>query len=110
MSLVEKITDYLRSAKAEMFKVSWPSRRDTIRYSALIIGLSVVVAVFFASLDYGFTRLFDATILSFTRSRASVNITPTQTAPITPTIPTTEPTQNGTVDLNQAKPIETPKK
>jgi len=107
MTLVEKISDYLRSSKAEMFKVSWPSRRDTLRYSALIIGISVIVAVFFASLDLGFTRLFDVTILSVAKTR-SLQVKPVEQNTVTPVAPTTQP--SGSVDLNQAKPIETPKK
>ena len=121
MTFIEKTVDYFRSAKAEMFKVSWPSRRDTFRYSALIIGISVVVAAFFASLDYGFTSLFDATVTRFAQSQPAaqtqapvtpvpINSVDVQTQPTEvqtqPAAPT--PTQN--INLQNAKPIETPNK
>ncbi|MDO8617874.1 MAG: preprotein translocase subunit SecE [Candidatus Uhrbacteria bacterium] len=50
------IVEYLKSSKAELEKVSWPSRQDTIRYSALVVVVSVVVAVFFAALDFGLSK------------------------------------------------------
>lgn len=55
---------YFTSAQEELRKVSWPSKQDTIRYSALVIGVSVAVAAFFGVLDLGLNKLVDATIAS----------------------------------------------
>ena len=122
MTIIQKTIDYFRSAKAEMFKVSWPSRRDTIRYSSLVIGISILVAVFFASLDYGFTKLFDVTVLSYAQHHLQAQVKNAQSIPITPVNPSNpatppaqpvqpaQPTQPSTIDLQKAKPIETPKK
>ncbi|MEK7116207.1 MAG: preprotein translocase subunit SecE [Patescibacteria group bacterium] len=62
MRLAETIISYLRGTKEEIRKVSWPSRQDTFRYSALVVGASIVVAVFFATLDFGFTELVNVTV------------------------------------------------
>ncbi len=43
---------YLRESKEELGKVTWPSKQDVIRYSTLVIGVSVAVAAFFAGLDW----------------------------------------------------------
>ena len=43
---------YLRESREEMRKVTWPARDETIKYSALVIGISVVVAAFFGGLDW----------------------------------------------------------
>ncbi len=48
--------NYLRSAKAELEKVTWPSREEVARYSALVIVSCVVLAAFFAALDIGLSR------------------------------------------------------
>lgn len=48
--------NYLRSAKAELEKVTWPSRTEVIRYSALVIVSCVVMAAFFAALDLGLSQ------------------------------------------------------
>lgn len=114
MTILQKTIEYFRSAKAEMFKVSWPSRRDTLRYGGLIIGISTAVTVLFATLDYGFTELFDATILKYSQqARSAVQI---QEAPQIPVTPTTEPSaeqpkpaEQPKIDLENATPIETPK-
>ncbi|MFA6429959.1 MAG: preprotein translocase subunit SecE [Patescibacteria group bacterium] len=56
MDFVDKIVDYLRSSKAELEKVTWPSRQDTLRYSTLVIAGSVALAALFAVLDRGLVK------------------------------------------------------
>jgi len=43
---------YLRESKEELEKVTWPTRRETVRYSVLVIAVSIVVGAFFAGLDW----------------------------------------------------------
>lgn len=59
---MDKITNYFITAKEELLKVVWPSKKETVRYSLLIIGLSVAVAVFFGLLDYIFNFGFEKLI------------------------------------------------
>ncbi len=54
MSFVASIKNYLVGSYAEMKKVTWPTRQQTINYSLLVIVLSVGLAAFFAALDYAF--------------------------------------------------------
>ena len=84
MSVISAITEYLRSSKAELQKVSWPSRKDTIRYSSLVLGISIVVAVFFAGLDYGLNSLVTQLL---TLRTAPTQQTSTPTEPTTPVVP-----------------------
>lgn len=46
---------YVREAREEMGKITWPSQADTIKYSALVIAISVVIAAFFGGLDWVLT-------------------------------------------------------
>lgn len=48
------LKNYLIGSYAEIQKVTWPTREQTINYSLLVIGLSLGLAVFFAALDYVF--------------------------------------------------------
>ncbi len=61
MNPIARIKNYVLESYQEMLKVNWPSRQQTINYSALVIALAVGMAVFFAALDYifnlGITRL-----------------------------------------------------
>jgi preprotein translocase subunit SecE len=43
---------YVRESKQELEKVSWPTRRETVRNSILVIGAAVVMGAFFAGLDW----------------------------------------------------------
>jgi len=49
---VKWLISYFREAKEELQKVSWPSRMSTVRYSLLVIGVSIAMAGFFAGLDW----------------------------------------------------------
>jgi preprotein translocase subunit SecE len=51
------LKQYFISSYAEMLKVTWPTKQQTINYSLLVIGLSVGLAVFFAALDFGFNTV-----------------------------------------------------
>ena len=52
-----KITNYLRDVRGEMKHVSWPTRRQTITFTILVIGISAAVAAYLGILDFVFTRL-----------------------------------------------------
>lgn len=48
------ITSYLRGAYDELKKVVWPTRRETIQHTAIVIGLALGLALFLGALDYVF--------------------------------------------------------
>ncbi len=84
MSFIDSTTTYFRSAKAELEKVSWPSQNDTIRYSTLVVGITLVTAVFFAALDFGLHKTVESLIAKRTAPQTSTNNT-VNTAPFIPT-------------------------
>jgi len=51
-----KLVKYIREAIEEMKKVVWPTKKQTINYSIVVIVLSLGMAVFFGVLDYGFSK------------------------------------------------------
>jgi len=54
---MKKAIAFLREAKAELSKVSWPTREQLIRNTVAVIAVSGVVAVLLGALDYLFSRL-----------------------------------------------------
>ena len=42
---------YLRETKEELSKVTWPSRKDILRYSGVVIAISIAFAIYFGALD-----------------------------------------------------------
>ena len=43
--------EFLREVRAEMVRVAWPSRRETLTTTALVIGMVVATAAFFFAID-----------------------------------------------------------
>ena len=52
MQLLTQLKGYLIGSYAEMRKVTWPTKHQTVNYSLLVIGMSVAMAVFLGILDY----------------------------------------------------------
>lgn len=52
MNIAVSLKNYFVSSYAEMKKVSWPTKKQTINYSLVVIGLSLGMAAFFGILDY----------------------------------------------------------
>ena len=44
---------FLKDVRAEMAKVVWPNRNDTVRYTLTVIVFSVAVAAVLGAADYG---------------------------------------------------------
>jgi len=49
---MSKLTDYIRDTKSEMKHVSWPTKNQTINFTVVVIGVSVLVAVLLGIFDY----------------------------------------------------------
>ncbi len=54
MSYLERIKNYFKEVKVEMGKVNWPTKNQTVNYTLVVIGVSVVMAAFLGALDYIF--------------------------------------------------------
>jgi preprotein translocase SecE subunit len=51
------LTTYLQNVRMEMTHVVWPTTRQAITYTVIIIAVSAIVALIIAGLDYGFTSV-----------------------------------------------------
>ncbi len=58
-TIPNKIAAFLKEVKLEMKKVNWPTRDETIRYTLLVIGVSVATAIFLGGIDFSFTALLN---------------------------------------------------
>lgn len=59
---MSKIIGFFKGVKSELFKVVWPTRKETIRYTATVIVFSVVIAALLGAADYGLLKLFEKII------------------------------------------------
>lgn len=62
-NLVYKITTFLKEVKVELKKVNWPTRQETIKYTLIVIGVSLAVMIFLGGLDFLFTWLIGKFII-----------------------------------------------
>lgn len=53
-----RIVRYFKQTRAELRKVTWPSREEAIRLTAIVLGMTIVMAAFLGLVDFIFTKLF----------------------------------------------------
>jgi len=63
MNIFSRIKSFLKEVLLETKKVNWPTQKEVLRYTLLVIGLSVILAIFLGSTDVFFTRLINKVIL-----------------------------------------------
>lgn len=57
------VVNYLKEVRFEMKKVSWPTRRETLRYTLIVILFSLIVATFLGALDFLLITLLNKFVL-----------------------------------------------
>lgn len=61
---MQNISRYIRSTMVELKQVAWPSQNQAMVYTALVIGISAVVAAYIGAFDHLFSLIINA-IISF---------------------------------------------
>lgn len=51
---MNKLTTFIKEARAELRKVNWPTRDQTIKFTGVVIGVSLAVSLFLGALDFLF--------------------------------------------------------
>lgn len=54
-----KLISYLKGARDELKKVIWPSKKETIKHTLMVIGVSLAVAIFLGAIDFIFSQGLD---------------------------------------------------
>jgi preprotein translocase subunit SecE len=52
-----KTAQFLREVKVELKKVAWPSRKQTIGSTAVVIALVMIISIFLGAVDLGLSSL-----------------------------------------------------
>jgi len=50
---------FLKEVKAELAKVVWPTRKETVRLTLVVIGVSLAVGLFLGAIDYLLTKIME---------------------------------------------------
>lgn len=51
-----KIVRYVRETRGEIRKVTWPTRQESQRLTAIVLGVTAVMALFLGLLDFMFSN------------------------------------------------------
>lgn len=62
---MKQFIKYVKSTTVELKQVSWPSQRQAIMYTALVVGISAVVALYVGAFDYVFSQFINSLINAF---------------------------------------------
>lgn len=54
-----KLINYFKESRAELAKVSWPSRQTTLQHTGIVIVISLLVAIFLGGVDYFLNMLLE---------------------------------------------------
>lgn len=56
---MNQVFTFLSEAKVELSRVNWPTQAQILRYTALVVAISLGVAVFLGGLDFAFSSLVE---------------------------------------------------
>ena len=55
--VMQKIRQFLSDAKAELKKVTWPTRKQTTASTLVVIIIVFIMAIYFGIIDFGLAKL-----------------------------------------------------
>ena len=54
---------FLKEVKIELKKVKWPSQKEVVKMTTIVISISIIVSLLITSLDFIFTKLMEIIVL-----------------------------------------------
>jgi len=55
--MFDKVKQFLKEVKTELKKVVWPTRKDTIASTSVVVILVIIIALFLGLVDFGLSRI-----------------------------------------------------
>ena len=57
--MVEKIQKFLSEVRAELNKVKWPSQKEAIKLTTIVLGVSIVLGAYIGGIDLLLTKIIE---------------------------------------------------
>lgn len=51
------IVKFLKEARVELSKVRWPTQKETVKLTVIVVGVSLLVGAYIGAWDFIFTKL-----------------------------------------------------
>ena len=61
--MFDRLVTYLKESRTELRKVTWPTREETLRYTATVIVVSGALAIFLGGIDYLLQQVLNKFVL-----------------------------------------------
>ena len=55
-TIAEKVIRFLKEAKVELMKVTWPTPRQTLASTSVVIIVVIIVSIFLGIVDFGLSK------------------------------------------------------
>ena len=56
---MNKILNYIVESKAELKKVLWPTKKQTLNHTFMVIAISLGLAIFLGAIDFGLNKILE---------------------------------------------------
>ncbi|OHA89820.1 MAG: preprotein translocase subunit SecE [Candidatus Zambryskibacteria bacterium RIFCSPHIGHO2_02_FULL_43_14] len=60
---MHRLINYIRDTRGELKYVSWPTRRQSIIFTVVVVVISILVSIFLGFFDYLFSLILEKFIL-----------------------------------------------
>lgn len=57
-----RLVEYIKETRAELRHVSWPTRKQAVVFTVVVIAISLLTAAYLGAFDYIFTKLLQTII------------------------------------------------
>ena len=61
--MLKQTANFFKESYQEMKKVVWPTKKETLNHTLLVIGISLVAALLLGAADYLFTLILEKIII-----------------------------------------------
>ena len=61
--MMNRFINYIKDTRGEMSHVSWPTRKQAITFTAIVIAVSIIVAAYLGLFDYVLSLILQKFIL-----------------------------------------------
>jgi preprotein translocase subunit SecE len=55
--IIDKIRQFLRESKVELKKVTWPTPKEALASTSVVLAVVIIVSMFLGLVDFGLTKI-----------------------------------------------------
>jgi preprotein translocase subunit SecE len=55
--IIDKIRQFLRESKVELKKVTWPTTKEALASTSVVLAVVIIVSIFLGMVDFGLTKI-----------------------------------------------------